>query len=171
MVHRSWTVYLKLIIMLIASYLFTEKFELDKYTIKDVLYEIDPIKVVEDVDMGSELKKRVVYGKHFIIDLVSSVSSDNTKELKELFAVFGVFNLALPNIVKTFWVKEYEVFAVAYPFFEKGNNVTNFVTLKMEIVRHIQFQMTKGLPVSDIIKSTKEFAKLIIMNDDKKEGD
>lgn len=146
--------------MLVASLLLTEKPDLDKYTIKDILYEIDPIRVVDTINIGTELKKQQLWSDHFITNIVTS-PTQNKQELRELFIVMFIFQKALPNFVKSFWIKDGESLAITYPFLKDSDNINNFMAIKSEIIRNIQFQMTRGILYQDIVNTIKEYSKLL----------
>lgn len=158
--------------MVIAAIKLTEKPRMDKYTEQDILLDFNPTKVVDTINMGSDLKRDGYWSDRFVIYLVTS-PTDKTDELEEMIYVYRIFHEACPDFLKVFWFKEGESFIVAYPYMKTEQDAQNFLDIKAELTRVIQFLLLKGYKREEIIENIKEYKGMLvnIVKKTRKKGD
>ena len=147
--------------MVIAAIKLTEKPRMNNYTEQDILLDFNPTKVVDTINMGSDLKRDGYWGDRFIIYLVTS-PTNKADELEEMVYVYRIFHEACPEFLKVFWFKKSESFIVAYPYMKDDQNAQNFINIKSELTRVIQFLLLKGYKREEIIKSIKEYKGMLV---------
>ena len=155
--------------MVIAAIKLTEEPRMNNYTEQDILLDFNPTKVVDTINMGSDLKRDGYWSDRFIIYLVTSPTNKDD-ELKEMVYVYRIFQEACPEFLKVFWFKESESFIVAYPYMKKEQDAQNFIDIKAELTRVIQFLLLIGYKREEVIKNIKEYKRMLV-NISKEKGD
>ena len=155
--------------MVIAAIKLTEEPRMDKYTEQNILLDFNPTKMMDTINMGSDLKRDGYWSDRFIIYLVTS-PTNKADELKEMVYVYRIFQEACPDFLKVFWFKKSESFIVAYPFMKEEQDAQNFIDIKAELIRVIQFLLLRRYKREEIIKSIKEYKKMLV-NVPKEKGD
>lgn len=155
--------------MVIAAIKLTEEPRMNNYTEQDILLDFNPTKVVDTINMGSDLKRDGYWSDRFIIYLVTS-PTNKADELKEMVYVYRIFQEACPEFLKVFWFKKSESLIVAYPYMKKEQDAQNFLDIKAELTRVIQFLLLIGYKREEVIKNIKEYKKMLV-NISKGKGD
>ena len=155
--------------MVIAAIKLTEEPRMNNYTEQDILLDFNPTKIVDTINMGSDLKRDGYWSDSFIIYLVTS-PTNKADELKEMVYVYRIFQEACPEFLKVFWFKESESFIVAYPYMKKEQDAQNFIDIKAELTRVIQFLLLIGYKREEVIKNIKEYKRMLV-NISKEKGD
>jgi len=161
--------YFLICVMVIAAIKLTEEPRMNNYTEQDILLDFNPTKVVDTINMGSDLKRDGYWSDRFIIYLVTSPTNKDD-ELKEMVYVYRIFQEACPEFLKVFWFKESESFIVAYPYMKKEQDAQNFIDIKAELTRVIQFLLLIGYKREEVIKNIKEYKRMLV-NISKEKGD
>jgi hypothetical protein len=161
--------YFLICVMVIAAIKLTEEPRMDKYTEQDILLDFNPTKIVDTINMGSDLKRDGYWSDRFIIYLVTS-PTNKADELKEMVYVYRIFQEACPDFLKVFWFKKSESFIVAYPFMKEEQDAQNFIDIKAELIRVIQFLLLRRYKREEVIKNIKEYKRMLV-NISKEKGD
>jgi hypothetical protein len=147
--------------MVIAAIKLKVKPQMNKYTKKDVILDINPTKVIDEINMGSDLKRFGYWSDRFVTYLVTT-PTNNFKEIEEMFFVYHLLYKACPDLLKVFWFKKDESFIVSYPYMNDENDSENFINIKSELTRVTQFLLLQNYKEEDVISKIRDYKKLLI---------
>ena len=147
--------------MVIRSIKLTERPRMNEYTEQDILLDFNPTKIIDTVEMGADLQRQGYWGDRFVTYIITS-PTNNTTELEELIYVYQILYKACPDLLKVFWFKKGESFIISCPYMKTEQNIQNFIDIKSELTRIIQFFIIRGYKEEEIIENIKIYKKMMV---------
>lgn len=150
--------------MIVGAVKLNDTADLSKYSEADILKEFDPRKLLDSIDMGT-LRRDGYYSDNFIMYIVSCKdpkSENEINEINDLYTCYRVMQRTEPKLFRVFWLKKDTKMMVVYPFYLDEENTVNFLSIKQELLRFIQFLYINGVNPNVLDSFAKKYCGLLI---------